>query len=205
MVEKKKEAVQKTKATKARKVTSPRKATPKPAKKVAKKPTTKAPKKPGRPTDYSEEIAVKILVEVALGKSMRKIAEMEGMPAMSTIFLWLRNHEDFSEQYARAKEEAADLLVDEMLDIADDATNDWMEKYGKDGEMIGYMINGEFVGRSKLRIETRKWLAMKLKPKRYGDKLNVEQGGEVTVKHSYAGKSDEELDAIVRNYVEGKK
>ena len=98
------------------------------------------------------------------------------MPCVATIFNWLRAYPEFLEQYTIAKEEQADALAEEMLDIADDGTNDWMERTGKDGEKYT-VVNSEHVQRSRLRIETRKWIAAKLKPKKYGDKVNVEATG----------------------------
>jgi len=91
------------------------------------------------------------------------------MPDKATIFRWLRTIPEFRDQYARAKEESADALTDEMLEIADDASNDWMERHQKGN--TGWEVNGEHIQRSRVRIDTRKWLASKLKPKKYGDKL----------------------------------
>lgn len=141
-----------------------------------KKGEPKAKKPTGRPSTYTPELADRICAELAGGNSMRTVCKAEDMPAMSTVFLWLRTHAAFSEQYAQAKAEAADALVEEMLDIADDGTNDWMEVHDKDGESAGYKVNGEHVQRSKLRVDTRKWIASKLKPKKYGDKVDLNHG-----------------------------
>lgn len=129
-----------------------------------------------RPTKYSQETADVICERLASGESMRTISKAEGMPAMSTMFLWLREHKEFSEQYAKAKEEGVDALVEELLDIADDGSNDWMEINDEDNP--GYKFNGEHYQRSRLRIDTRKWIASKLKAKKYGDKLDVVSDGE---------------------------
>jgi len=107
---------------------------------------------------------------------MRTVCRPDDMPAMSTVFKWLRERPDFSQQYARAKAEAADVLVEEILDIADDATNDWMEVHAKDAVAAGYRLNGEHVQRSRLRIDTRKWIAAKLKPKKYGERVGLDHG-----------------------------
>lgn len=107
---------------------------------------------------------------------MRTVCKADDMPAMSTVFKWLREHPSFSEQYTKAKEESADALVEEMLDIADDGTNDWMEIHDKEGAAVGYKVNGEAVQRSRLRVETRKWIAAKLKPKKYSEKVDVNHG-----------------------------
>lgn len=98
------------------------------------------------------------------------------MPSIATVFAWMRKFPEFLKQYARAKEESADALTDEMLEIADDARNDWMQRHGKneDGsEPAGWVANGEHIQRSRVRIDTRKWLASKLKPKKYGDRVDL--------------------------------
>mgnify|MGYP002363028391 FL=1 len=137
----------------------------------------------GRPTDYTPDLADRICARLAAGESVRTVCGDDDMPDASTVFRWLRLHTVFREQYTRAKEEAADALVEEMLDISDDGRNDWMERFGKEGEAIGWQVNGEHVNRSRLRVETRKWIAAKLKPKRYGDKLALtgDDGGPLQV------------------------
>lgn len=131
----------------------------------------------GRPSEYTVEAAAAICAEIACGKSVREICRADEMPAMSTIFSWLSKHSDFAEQYVRAREAQADYLAEELLEIADDGSNDWMERQGKDGETSGYVVNGEAVQRSKLRVDARKWLMSKLQPKKYGDKLQAELTG----------------------------
>lgn len=130
----------------------------------------------GRPSRYSQDLADNICAELATGKSMRTVCRADDMPAMSTVFKWLRERPDFSEQYARAKAEAADALVEEILDIADDGSNDWMEVHDRDGNATGYKLNGEHVQRSRLRVDTRKWIASKLKPKKYGERIGMDHG-----------------------------
>jgi hypothetical protein len=132
----------------------------------------------GRPTDYSPELVDEICARIASGDSVRTISRDESMPCVKTVFNWLRVHPEFVQQYARAKAEQADALAEELLDIADDGSNDWMERYGKEGEQIGWQLNGEHVNRSRLRIDTRKWIASKLKPKKYGEKLAIDGDGE---------------------------
>lgn len=135
--------------------------------------------KRGRPSKYTDKLADAICARLAQGESIRTVCRGEDMPAVSTIFEWLRTKENFSEQYARAKEEAADAMAEEILDISDDGTNDWMERVNAEGEIVGWSLNGEHVQRSKLRVDSRKWLASKLKPKRYGDKQEVQHSGAV--------------------------
>jgi hypothetical protein len=124
-------------------------------------------------TKYSEEIANVICGRLAEGESLRSICGDENMPGLRTVFDWLADdrYEGFRIKYARAREAQADALFDEMIDIADDGRNDWMEKKNADGENIGWTENGEALRRSDLRIKTRQWMASKLQPKKYGEKL----------------------------------
>jgi hypothetical protein len=132
----------------------------------------------GRPTDYTPELADKICEQLIMGFSLRTVCKDDSMPCVSTVFSWLRTKPEFLKQYEKSKEEQADALAEDMLDIADDGTNDWMEKHDKDGHNIGWQVNGEHVQRSRLRLDTRKWIASKLKPKKYGDKVDMNVGGQ---------------------------
>ena len=107
---------------------------------------------------------------------MRSICRADEMPALSTVFLWIGKHPEFSDQYTRARESQADALFEDILEIADDARNDWMERRGEEG--AGWVVNGEHLQRSRLRIDARKWMAGKLRPKKYGDKTQIEGPGE---------------------------
>tara|TARA_R100000365_G_C2735136_1_gene64653 strand:+ start:94 stop:579 length:486 start_codon:yes stop_codon:yes gene_type:complete len=137
-----------------------------------------AKKKPtGRPSSYSDELADLLCERLSDGESLRAICTSEDMPAKSTVFKWLREVDGFSDQYALAREAQADALADDILSIADDGRNDWIEKLDKEGEPTGsYAFNREAVQRSSLRVDSRKWLAAKLKPKKYGDKTQLTNG-----------------------------
>lgn len=135
-----------------------------------------APKPMGRPSDFSQELADKICAELAEGVSLRGVCKSEEMPCLSTVFSWLRTKPDFLQQYARAKEESADAMAEEIIDISDDGTNDWEEREIAGGRTI-IALNTEAVQRSKLRVDTRKWIMSKMKPKKYGDKLDMTTNG----------------------------
>lgn len=122
-----------------------------------------------RPSDYSQETASRICGELAEGKSLRTICLAEDMPACSTVFRWLTEHDTFQEQYARARDAQADAIFDEILDIADDGSNDYVTKKNADGSEYE-AIDHEHISRSKLRVDARKWMAGKLRPKKYGDR-----------------------------------
>lgn len=127
----------------------------------------------GRPLTFTREIAQEICERIALGESLRSVCRDDAMPEQRTVFRWLDREDEhgeyFRQQYAKARERQADTHADDLNDIADDGSNDWMEQRDKDGDFIGWRVNGEHIARSKLRIDTRKWTASKLRPKKYGD------------------------------------
>jgi hypothetical protein len=144
--------------------------------------------KVGRPTLYSQELADKICEQLAMGKSLRTACNEKGMPSIAVIFLWFRTNKEFLEQYARAKQESSDAMAEEILDISDDGTNDWMtikNNRGKDIEVP----NNEVLQRSRLRVDTRKWLMSKMKPKKYGDKMDLTSDGKVLPTPIYGNRS----------------
>ena len=141
--------------------------------KSSKAPPKKTPKKNGRPSKYTDKLADKICQMIAQGQSVRSICVKKDMISMQTFFRWLRENDKFREQYARACEERSYMHAEDIIEIADNATNDYMEKL----EGNGYIFNSENVQRSRLRIDTRKWLMSKLNPKVYGDKLDMTTNG----------------------------
>lgn len=142
----------------------------------------------GRPTDYSPEMAARICEGLATGRSLRSVCREEGMPSLASIFLWISKYPEFSEQYAKAKQTGLEALAEDLLEISDDGQNDWMAN--NDPENPGYRLNGEHIQRSKLRVDTRKWLLSKLVPKKYGDKMTQEHvGNPLTVLISQIGPS----------------
>lgn len=124
---------------------------------------------------YSEAVAERICEALANGRSLRSVCRDDGMPSQTTVFRWLADERfaPFRERYARAREAQADAIFDEIIDIADDGSNDWMERRREDGS-VDEAVNHEHIQRSKLRIDARKWMAGKLAPKKYGDKLDVD-------------------------------
>lgn len=156
-----------------------KKVTPKkaPAKKA---PTKKPPpKKVGRPTIFTEDLADQICALLAMGKSMRKVCALDSMPDMATVFRWLRVNKEFCKQYEKAKQEAADYYADEMVDIADDEASseviiDGVPVLDPDTGKPYKVVTATGVQHARLRVDTRKWIAAKLKPKKYGDRVTNE-------------------------------
>jgi hypothetical protein len=130
-------------------------------------------KNPQRLAVRSEPLIAEICTRIALGEPLRQICREEGMPHWTTFYDWLRSDNELFLRFAQARELGFDAIAEETLEIADDASNDWMEKNDKDGNFIGYVLNGEHVQRSKLRIETRLKLLAKWSPNKYGDKVEI--------------------------------
>ena len=131
-------------------------------------------------TRYTPEAAERILTELAKGRTLRSVCRDEGMPYESTVRGWaMDDREGFAAQYARAREIGYQSMADEVLDVADDGQNDWMEREGQ--EDAGWVANGEHISRSRLRVDTRKWLLSKALPKIYGDRVALDHGGAVSI------------------------
>ena len=133
-----------------------------------------AKRKRGRPSDYTDVLALEICRRIAEGESLRSVCRDEAMPDKTTVLRWLgtKENEEFRTQYACAREMQADALFDEALEIADETSEDWITT--EDGKKV---LDHEHVQRSKLRVDTRKWAAGKLAPKKYGDRLDLKHGG----------------------------
>jgi len=118
-----------------------------------------------RPSLYSPELGASICARLIerdqSGKmlSLRAVCSADDMPCESTVFLWLSKHAEFSEMYARAREERSHMAADDIIEIADveDDPN-----------------------KARVRIDARKWYAGKLNAKHYGDKLNLDATVKVT-------------------------
>jgi terminase small subunit-like protein len=128
-------------------------------------------RKNGRPSIYSEVLTDEICQRLAEGESLRSICRDPVMPARSTVMLWLRNRKGFSDHYAHAREMCCDYWADQIIDICDDSSNDWVER---DGRTI---FNREHFERSRLRVDARKWLLSKLLPKKYGTRVRIDGNG----------------------------
>lgn len=195
----KKAAPKAKKAAKApKKAASKKKASPKTKPKAKPKPKAKSTRKVGRPTKYTKILADNIMIRRAGGESMRSIARDPAMPAFSTIFKWLTDYPEFSDQYAQANAICAECWFEDILEIADDGRNDWMEIKDKEGACIGWRLNGEHVQRSKLRVDSRKWAVSKMLPKKYGDSLRVGGDGEEPIKvdHEHNFDADDVLATV---------
>lgn len=130
-----------------------------------------------RPTLYTTELGEEICRRLAERQSLNAICKAEHMPAESTVRGWaLDPKHPIAPGYAHARQVGYLGIADELLDIADDGTNDYVTKQNKDGSTFE-ALNSEHVQRSKLRVDTRKWVLAKMLPKVFGDKVVNEHVG----------------------------
>jgi len=156
---------------------------------------TKPKNKGGRPSKYSFDLAATICEKLSAGKPLRQICMEEGMPTQTTVYVWLMRHPEFTEIYTRAREEQADTLADEIVAIADEQPEVIPVYDKRTGELIEHKLDNAFIQWQKNRMDARKWTAMKLKPRKYGDRVaheGVEGGAPIKVDHGI-------FDALIQN------
>lgn len=154
--------------------------------------TTKSVKKRGRPpgSPLKDKWGDEILERLGKGEPLMQICRDEGRPCPRVVYEWCENDKVFAARFARARELGFDAIAEGTLDIADNATNDWMERNVEKGQCPGYELNGEHVQRSKLRIETRLKLLAKWSPKKYGERTHLEHSGRVGLEGLIADDSE---------------
>jgi hypothetical protein len=145
---------------------------------------------------YSKEEIEKTFDEICLrieeGESLRSVLRSEGMPSSQTFYIWIDSEESKSKQYARATSKRADAMFEDILDIADDSTNDYIETDIGDGVTV-QKLNSEHIQRSRLRVDARKWALSKMNPKKYGDKVDIDHTTKGKEINSVSSMSTEEL------------
>lgn len=129
----------------------------------------------GRPSDFTQEKADAICERLIEGESLRSICRDEEMPHAATVCRWLGNNEAFREQYAHARGAQADTLADEILDISDTPVTGVRTTTKPDGAVE--TVEGDMIEHRRLRVDSRKWYASKLAPKKYGDRQTHEHQG----------------------------
>jgi len=132
--------------------------------------------KGGRPTILTDRLIDELCQRLSQGVSMRSVCRDDDMPCMATIWRWLRENDNFAKRYTAAKQESADAMIEDILAISDQDDDE------------------ESTNRSRLRVDTRKWIAAKLRPEKYSEKLDLTPSGG-TVKITIGGKSTTEEDS----------
>lgn len=120
-----------------------------------------------------ETIFKTIIKEVSKGMALRNILKLKEMPSSQTFYKWLEEDELKSKQYARACEDRAENIFEDILNIADNNTADIITS------LEGERTNNDVIQRSRLMVDARKWYLSKLNPKKYGDKIETTlEGGD---------------------------
>ena len=133
----------------------------------------KTKRKHGRPTKYTPALGDEICIRLVNGESLRDICRDDHMPDESSVRYWaIDQYHPFSPQYTLARQTQAIAIAEEILSIADDTSNDFVETQD------GRVLNSENIARSRLRVDTRKWILAKMLPKIYGDKVQTELTGQ---------------------------
>ena len=125
----------------------------------------------GRPSSYTEEVAGEICERMMQGKGLLQICSNEGMPDRVTVYRWLDANESFRNRYARAREAQMDFYAEQILAISFDESGDIL--IDQDGDRSKAVANHAKVQRDRLKVDSLKWTASRLFPKRYGDKMEL--------------------------------
>ena len=127
----------------------------------------------GRPSKHTPEVEAALLECIADGMPLVKACAALEIGAAS-VFRWLEASPSFREKYAKAKEAQAEKLADEIVAIADEV--EVTSVVTPDG-VVDFKLDATAVARNRLRVDARKWVASKLLPKKYGDRIQQEVTG----------------------------
>jgi hypothetical protein len=140
---------------------------------------------------FAPDLILTICLRTAEGESMRAICRDPEMPSRTRLQKELLENAGFAAQYAVARELLYQGWADEILEISDDGTTDYITKVGRNGHEYE-AVDQEHIQRSRLRVDSRKWMLSKLLPKQFGDKVEHEHGGEVAHRVDITGLSERE-------------
>jgi len=146
---------------------------------------------------HTSELEELILRELMSGRTLTDICRDPDMPAVGSVQAWLaEDRNGFAARYRRAREIGCDIVADEMVDIADDRSQDWILRHNNDGS-VEVILDAERVSRARLRFEARRWRLSKMLPRAYGERLDL------TARHD-GGRDDRESWADLLKEVDGK-
>lgn len=131
-------------------------------------------------TTYTPELAATFCAAIADGGSLRAVCSKAGMPSKATVFRWLAEHPDFQTMYEKATDDRADAMIDEIVDIADNCR-----------------VDADSIRKAKLRIHARVEQAQRMKPRKYGNKMQLTGDGGGAIHHKVQQMTDAELDAAI--------
>jgi hypothetical protein len=127
------------------------------------------PTRRGGEPRYTPKLGQAIADRLAAGETLRQVCREPGMPSERTVRRWaMAADHPFAPIYEAARRVGYHQMADEILEIADDARNDWMDRETRNGGLV-QVVDVEAIMRSRLRVDTRKWLLSKALPKVYGN------------------------------------
>jgi hypothetical protein len=130
-----------------------------------------SPPKMGRPSEFSPEVVDAICERMVQGKGLLQICADDAMPGRTTIYRWLESNSDFRTRFNRAREGLMDYYAEQILQIAFDESGDIILE--QSGDKSKAVANHAKVQRDRLKVDSVKWIASRLFPKRYGDKMEL--------------------------------
>lgn len=132
----------------------------------------------GRPKKLTAALSRTIFERIAQGESVNRLCADPDMPCKASFFNWLATDDDFLDNYQKAKAVCAHSMAEDVLEIADDARNDFMDSLDEDDPARAvYRLNSENIQRSRLRVDARLKLMRVLNPRSYGDRTTTELTG----------------------------
>lgn len=120
--------------------------------------------------NMSEEIFVEILERLANGETLRAIckSDVTRFPRDSTVRIAVMKNDEMFKRYTHARDVGLDAVAEELFEIADDTSGDTItDADGNEYE------RKEWVSRTRIRVDVRKWYLCKIAPKRYGEQLTL--------------------------------
>ena len=136
----------------------------------------------GYSAEKRKELQEKILELLMKGEHLTGICKRKDLPSLDCVYSWLRKDKEFAERYSFSREVAAQIMCDEIIEIADDSGDDWID--GWDGRKL----NRDAIERSRLKIDARKWTLAKMMPRKFGNQASIEvtgrDGGAITMANS---------------------
>jgi len=156
---------------------------------------TKPKPRRGPPCPMTEAVQLEICARISEGETLTKVCKDPRMPNRNTVTKFAAGsgpeNTQFAGRYALARDRLLDVYAEEIITISDDGTTDYIIKTGRNGHE--YMaVDQEHIQRSRLRVDSRRWLLSKLRPNEYGDKVVTEVSGSIDHKHDIASLSERE-------------
>ncbi len=123
----------------------------------------------GRPSDYTPELANKVCEQISLGNSLKRVCTSDDMPSIATVFNWLHSKKEFLDKYEQAIQERTEAQHEQLLDLGDEAVHL--------AQNVDFKASNAVVSAVKLKADNMKWVMARMKPKKYGDKIDHTTNG----------------------------